>query len=223
MYEFNLARLTLTQVPAGGSVLYNVSNDEANFYGGGVPTDLLPVYLGRSGDIASSGPFVYFDSRTYVQMKTFGPYINYYQRETVGTASTTGNEFGAIRPLMSDARRTPAVTPSGNTDINWLRINLFMEDTKFQILGPGLDGKYGGRLAGDVDTSSMADFCSLLVKCPSGQSYQPAGVPGAAARASFDTWRLPQSNNYYKLSRGFDDNAGNCTAKTFSVTRPDNL
>ncbi len=73
----------------------------------------------------------------------------FYQRssptDTTLTAAT--ERFGAIRPLVTETRRTPYTTPTTALDVNWFRRNLFYEDKKFQVLGAGIDGIYGGRIA----------------------------------------------------------------------------
>ncbi len=225
-FEFKSDRLTIAQVNSSSGPKY-VSVDETAFHG--IPNDLLPVYLNKA-DIENSSPFVYFDSRTYVIPKTMTAYFNFYQRFSTSPMATTSNDrHGSIRPLMSSSRRAPAPafdpTPMTVAErINHVRQHLFMEDQKFQVIGSGIDGIYGGMLSQEI--TALATFqqqVEAYLEFPSGRSYyaDPAGpssswtpiytrlLRGKASAADYDK---------HVMSTGQLDNAANCTERTFLNT-----
>ncbi len=180
--------------------------------------DLLPVYLPRA-DIQNEAPFVYFDARTYVQEKGGAVYAGFYQRssptDTTLTAAT--ERFGAIRPLVTETRRTPYTTPTTALDVNWFRRNLFYEDKKFQVLGAGIDGIYGGRIAQDFSGVNYNDRAAAFLTFPSGRPYAINNTfHGSVAPAKiYDRLLVPKldgsaRNALYDLALGSFDNAANC-------------
>lgn len=123
LYEFQTSRLVL--------------NDETAFAGG--ISDLLPVYMARNNSVTEGCPYVYFDSRTYNANRgtTASPIYNCYQpSDIVATtiASSERGKLGAVRPYLS------AVNGAGARDF------IFENSKTFQIIGPGTDGFYGGRI-----------------------------------------------------------------------------
>ena len=184
LFEFELARLTIENVVAVGAAKTDppiaVSVDEDHFFGGfAVPTgselDLLPTYLSGSSDIAVTAPYVYFDSRTYVTQKNNQPYFNFYQRTPINTGFTDElNKFGAVFPLYSDQ---PNTNRKGLPGIPYVAGNQFLEyqfvePKKFQVIGPGLDRLYGGRLIADLP--DVAAFQKTMFRFPSGESIDAA-------------------------------------------------
>jgi prepilin-type N-terminal cleavage/methylation domain-containing protein len=206
-FDFKLERLSLEQELVG-TVPVTISHDEEVYLGSAAAEDLLPVYLSRA-DIENSAPFVYFDARTYAQMKGANPYLNFYQRTAVAT--TPGNDsFGAIRPLMSATLRTPPIAAAAPTLVDWIRQYLFLEDKKFQVLGAGIDDIYGGRIAGDFSMPSVNEVAAAFISFPSGRSYKTGDTSTAPANRIYDRLQLPRNSNLYSLSLGLADNAANC-------------
>lgn len=228
MFEFKTNRLSLTQVSVGG-VPVNISNDEEEFLGSADSNDLLPVYMSR-GDLAGSAPIVYFDSRTYVFSKGANLYANFFQRTpttgTLGAVAPNGVPFGGVRPIFSETLRTPAIVVTARTPLDWYRTNLFMEDKKFQIIGPGIDDVYGGYMAQELAPFGLPERLAAYFTFPSGASY----VPGTSPNASFITYRrllFPMKDSMgtvlrgtpaYERSRGIADNSANCSERTFIIT-----
>jgi prepilin-type N-terminal cleavage/methylation domain-containing protein len=214
MFEFKDNRLTLFQDPTTGVV---ISTDEEKFLGMPQANDLLPVYLAREG-IEDSLPYVYFDSRTYVQMKGAAMYSNYYQRSSVLVMTFTNNadNFGAIRPLVSDIIRSPALTAATTADL--MRFHLFMEEKKFQVHGPGVDNIYGGRIAQDI--GSLAEVANSFISLPSGRSYAYSltGLGTADVNKAYQRLRCNNYPAYFNLTKGLADNAANCTEKTYEAS-----
>lgn len=194
-FEFNAARLTLIQAGVS-NVSATFSSDELNFYTTGnttacLPTgmqaDLLPVYLSNYATGALRTPYVYFDSRTYVSGKTLSGggetyYFNYYQRIPASAADADDFEkIGAIYPLYSDTQNTSRKGLPGGIVYaanNPFVAFQFVEPTKFQVIGPGLDGRYGGRLLNQVRTSASAynlpSLRDTMFRFPSGESLSGA-------------------------------------------------
>jgi prepilin-type N-terminal cleavage/methylation domain-containing protein len=179
LFEFQSNRLTLDT-----SVANPYSTDEIAFFGGtSTPAggsngcDLLPVYMSNYQNVEATAPYVYFDSRTYVASKSTGAYWNYYQRQAYGDSydANATYQFGAAYPLLSDTvnsakKGLPGLeypTATNDPSLPFLTYQ-YMEPTTFQVIGPGLDGLYGGRLIQDSLTSAQAQ--ATLVRFPSGNS-----------------------------------------------------
>jgi prepilin-type N-terminal cleavage/methylation domain-containing protein len=227
-YEFNAGRLT-TQVVSGGNFEFLASNDEVNYHG--ETPDLLPVYLANGSDINRSAPIVYFDRRSYwldVSLPAVGalpaspsPTSNYYQCAPLGAStSSSGREYGSIRPLISDAKRLPPTPMIGNQPPTLL----FMEEKKFQVISPGVDGFYGGRLIAEIPTNERG---LAILQFPGGDSY----LGSTNATFSFKAWQLPPSDGSpgrsttdYKIllkqSKYTLDNCANFSATIFSDGQP---
>ena len=186
-YEFPSGRLTLDTV--GG---FLISTDETLFgeaaSQGGRINDLLPVYMSKLNDLATGSPYAYFDSRTYQSMKqnlsglTF-PYFNFYQPSNVTVAaSSTRGALGAARPYLSQ----PSLT--------------YENKQTFQILSPGGDGSYGGRLAALISgPASVMLFTSKGTPCTAG--------PTSFILGSGPAFILPE----FAPKRPMHDNASNFT------------
>lgn len=185
-YEFPSGRLTLDTL--GG---FLISTDEILFgegaCQGGTGKDLLPVYMSKLNDIETGAPYVYFDSRTYQSIKPGIIYFNFYQPSTVTVAAATPRgALGAARPYLSE----PSLT--------------YENKQTFQILSPGGDGSYGGRIYTEIARSpgppaTMILFTSKGSHCSPGPSSF-GKVPGAA-------FILPE----YAPKRPMHDNASNFT------------
>ncbi len=118
-------------------------------------------------------------------------YFNFYQRFSTSPMATTSNDrHGSIRPLMSSSRRAPAPafdpTPMTVAErINHVRQHLFMEDQKFQVIGSGIDGIYGGMLSQELrplrhSSSRLRPTLSFQVgvlTTPILQDHQAVGRP----------------------------------------------
>ena len=183
-YEFPSGRLTLDTV--GG---FLISTDETMFgegaCQGGTGKDLLPVFMSKLNDIATGSPYVYFDSRSYQSIKPGIVYFNFYQPSNVTVAaSTQRGALGAARPYLSE--QTSALP--------------YENKQTFQILSPGGDGSYGGRVAAAISgPASVILFTSKGSPCSPGPSSF-VKVPGPA-------FILPE----FAPKRPMHDNASNFT------------
>ncbi len=226
-FEFVTGRLSLTQMPnpAATSETIFVSDDDATYFN--IANDILSVFVGSGSKVSEAAPFVYFDSRTYAFGTPTAPTLNFYQcaradLSTSGTpaivpeASSNGVRFGAIRPLISATPRTPQVALGSRTALDWLRSNLFVNDKTFQVIGPGADGIYGGRLGQEVNVASLRDFCEALIVYPTGESFVPASVTGAPSGVTYDRWRVFAPEELRRRAAGNDDNAANFSERTFA-------
>jgi len=227
-FEFNTNRLSLRQrpnlAPAISETIF-VSEDDSRFFN--IANDILPVYLSDSGGIERTAPFVYFDSRTYVFLTNpaapTSTFVNYYQR-VLPTGTAADDRYGAIRPLVSKRPRTPVVPVGSRTILQWLKSNEFMNDKTFQIIGPGGDGIYGGRLAQDVNLNELRDRCEALFVYSSGDSFSPVGVGGNSSGLIYSGWKLNQSvvtAPQYARSLGGEDNTANFSGTTFATSTDD--
>ena len=218
-FDFNTSRLTILQITAGSAV-GNISNDESLYYEGA--NDLLPVYVGSSLLVGIDAPIVYFDGRNYVSGKG-GGYISFYQPSPLGTldGATPESRRGAIRPVVSETLRSPAGPGFAR--------NQFMEEKKFQVIGPGIDGSYGGLLYSEAaavasDPAHLA--AATFVVLPTGDSYQTdaSRIPNGLFPYRYSKMillsSLPMSQTFKNRSESILDNAGNFSARTFreSVT-----
>ena len=123
MHEFVSGRLVL--------------DDEYAFAGG--TSDVFPVYMARNNTVVEGCPYVYFDSRTYNANRgtAANPIYNCYQpSDIVATTVATSDrgKLGAVRPFLSTVGGTGGATFT------------FENPKTFQIIGPGSDGFYGGRI-----------------------------------------------------------------------------
>ena len=190
-YDFK-DRLTLFTDPIGA-----LSNDEGIF--ANFANDVFPVYMARNNKVAQEGtPYVYFDSRTYLFNKNTAaaPIYNCYQPSDI--TITTGAarwELGAVRPHLESVN-----TATGSF--------VFANNKTFQIIAPGADGKYGGRIL-----SLGSQWFTTI-----GQSYTYNGTimaPDPASRARFE---LSEYNGLVPLPAL--DNSGNfIDVNTFGENR----
>lgn len=201
-YEFPTNRLTLTTELVGGANVI-VSTDEID-YGepicqnqhdpsGSTPfRDLLPVFLCYSNNVQTGNPYVYFDQRTYQTPKPNGVYFNLHQ-------TTSDPSIGAARPFLSQQVNTAIPAPSPQ---------IYENNKTFQIISPGIDGRYGGMLASPP--ASLVMFTSKGEPCVLGNT----GF--VKSSGSFTAFTLPGHNN----KRPIHDNA---TSFVESNTLGDNL
>ena len=186
-YEFPSARLTLATV--GG---VTVSTDETAF-GEGIGNDLLPVFLSKFSESGTGAPYVYFDSRTYQPIKGGAPYFNFYQPSALAEATTTARgQLGAARPMLSE-------------QVNTATNRLFYENKQtFQILSPGVDGKFGGRIASAMSSNGVILFTSKGKPTPVNAS---APIGFGPSPGSGTVLILPEHGN----KRPMQDDACNAT------------
>ncbi len=190
-FEFPTSRLTLDIV--GGAL---ISTDEVVFgetiCQTGTGKDLLPVFMSKLSEFNTGSPYVYFDSRTY-QVAKPGPmlYFNFYQPSAVSVAAGTGRGvLGAARPMLSE-------------QINTNTSRLFYENkSSFQILSPGVDGFFGGRVASEV--TSVPNLILFTSK------GNPCSINGAGfAKLGGSPLILPE----HGTKRPMQDDAGNMIDK----------
>ncbi len=186
-YEFPIARLTLASDAAGNAM----SEDETLF--AGATNDLFPVFMGRLNSKLAGVPYVYFDSRTY--LANIGavaiPIYNCYQPSNiVAVTGPTVNrgDLGAIRPYIES--------------VNAAGVPTFENSKRFQIIAPGIDGRYGGRLLA-VGSQWFAT---------SGKSYTFNGT--IMSPDSTSTKKLELNENLGIIERPAHDNFGNFTNTT---------
>ena len=127
------------------------SSDEDNLSGSGTNVihsrrDVFPVYR----DSEDEAPFVYFDSRTYttsginMQIMDGSTDFNIY-------ATVLEDEADGVRPIYSDQINSNLTIPStsGETYADQsdataiLQAFQFINANTFQVLGSGIDGRYG--------------------------------------------------------------------------------
>jgi len=187
LYEFPSGRLSLTQESNG-----LISSDETVF--AGVAGDVFPVFLAKNTTIELGAPYVYFDSRTYMFNRgtTASPIYNLYQPSNV-TSTTAVNsprgDKGAVRPHLA------SVSGAGF---------VFENNKTFQIITPGSDGRFGGRLF-----AMGAQWFTTT-----GQSYTLSGTNMTQDPAAANKFELSENSGLVKLPAY--DNAGNFTeSKSF--------
>lgn len=177
-YDFPTGRLSVVTTAVGV-----ISNDEEvlgeapSQTRSGVVNDLMPVFLSRGKLFSDDGcPYVYFDSRTYQFVKPSGVvYANFYEPGNVLTGMSNRGDtvkYGAARPYLSDSVNANIVSQP----------QAYANADTFQLLSPGGDGAYGGRL-GSAFTSAPVLFAA------------PSGFPCAP-----DSSKGP---GFYKLSTMF--------------------
>ena len=160
--DFSNSNLSLTSPDSSSAIGYTnrVQSDEDDTVGG-LFLDLFPVI--RVDE--ESSPYVYFDSRTYTYTPA-GTQLNGYAF-TIDT-----NEWDVVRPLLSDELNANKPYPSATsatygTFVNSLDAYMFVNRNTFQVLSPGLDGRYG-RVA-DFDGDDPTNEKPVYFQYPSGQ------------------------------------------------------
>ena len=148
LHDFEQSRLDILGVNPSATLDVNnryISSDN----------DLFPSYAAIDSD---SGPFVYFDSRTYAY---FSPGNNDFN----GYASLT---FGVIRPYYSEE----AVNNVSGADYPSVAAALaawrFVKPDTFQIIAPGLDEKFG-----EFATVTPSSAVPMYFQYPSGSAIAP--------------------------------------------------
>lgn len=239
-FDFQADRLTTVDFTDDAGDVMTMSNDEGAgvtgrppaYYQSVIPADsgndLLPVYLPIEGDKLVPRPYVYFNSKTYVAEKNGGFYINFYQPAHINTtANTSGslydiNGVGAIYPLFSDQLNTarkslPGLPYSANAN-NPLLQYLPAEADKYQIIAPGIDGQYGGRLIADVrgaGSNQAASALQTILRFPSGNPLAPSQA-SQPFRVTPLFGQAPSAVEPILLNR-IDDNVSNFSAATFAA------
>lgn len=162
-YEFEPTRLDLSTIDAGSSVGENNRYESSD-------GDLFASYAVHDNDDVGP-PFVYFDSRTYALYDATLADFN-------GYGSTA---FGVIRPYYSNL----SVANKGGNDYADLPAALrawkFMNPDKYQIISPGLDGRFGSfaSIAFDPSTNVTANGEEpLYFQYPTGLAIAPSKASG---------------------------------------------
>ncbi len=189
-YEFK-DRLTLVTDALGA-----MSNDETLF--AGVSSDLLPVFMARNNRAAEKGtPYVYFDSRTYLFNRgtVAVPIFNCYQPSDITIAAGAPRwELGAVRPHLESVSATGSFA--------------FANNKTFQIITPGADGKFGGRIL-----SLGAQWFTTL-----GQSFTYNGTIMAPDPASGARFELSENTGLVRLP-AHDNSSNFIDVNTFGENR----
>ena len=200
-FDFPTNRLTLAQ-PTGiilstdevefGLTLANICTDNGTH---SVP-DLMPVFMCKGSVVEKGSPYVYFDSRTYQASKGSNLYFNFYQPSAISVAANSiRGVLGAARPFLSE-------------QVNAANNRLFYENKQsFQIVAPGSDGKFGGRIVSEVSSNGMILFTSkgkptpLNATAPVGFGPTPGSGPalilpehGSLRPMSDDTGNFVETN-----------------------------
>jgi prepilin-type N-terminal cleavage/methylation domain-containing protein len=180
-YEFPAGRLTIEEVGTG-----IMSNDEVLF--AGAVNDPFPVFMARNNNVVKGAPYVYFDSRTYLANigTAASPIFNCYQPSDIVAVTSAGSargEFGAVRPHLESVSGTGSF--------------VFQNSKTFQIISPGRDGKYGGRLV-----ALGAQWFTLT-----GLSFTYNGTIMAADSGATSKFNLNENNGI--VERPAYDNASN--------------
>jgi len=189
-FEFPLARLTVLS-DASGNIF---SEDETLF--AVVTSDIFPVFMGRGNSKLAGVPYVYFDSRTYLSnIGTVAmPLYNCYQPSNILTATSPTaprGDLGAVRPYLAGVTAAGAFT--------------FENSKTFQIIAPGIDGRYGGRLVavGQQWFSSSGDS--------KGKSFTYNGTIMSLDSTSTKKLELNENLGIRGLEQPAHDNFGNFT------------
>jgi prepilin-type N-terminal cleavage/methylation domain-containing protein len=131
VYNYNVARENSMHEFVSGRL---VLDDEFVFANSA--NDPFPVYMARNNPSSVGCPYVYFDSRTYTANRgtVANPIYNCYQPSDIvtTTANMPRGKLGAVRPYLK------SVTGPNNF--------AFENSKTFQIIGPGSDGLFGGRI-----------------------------------------------------------------------------
>tara|TARA_R110002072_G_scaffold11215_4_gene51118 strand:- start:28660 stop:29823 length:1164 start_codon:yes stop_codon:yes gene_type:complete len=179
MVDLDLMKLTLRKLddsaPISTTNRITTTDDTAG-------VDAFPVYRAQE----DSAPYVYFDSRTYNAIDVMGD-----PSTMNGFGTDVGGEADLVRPVMSDSVN-PNPQMSGTTFgsySNAATAFLFMNERTFQVLSPGLDGRYGMVASGGPGTG---DNFPAYWQYPSGQLVY--AVPGASSAANLKDTRVQRYN-----------------------------
>ena len=188
-YEFK-DRLTLVTDALGA-----MSNDETLF--AGVSSDLLPVFMARNNAPEKGSPYVYFDSRTYLFNRgtVAVPIFNCYQPSDITIAAGAPRwDLGAVRPHLESVSATGSFA--------------FANNKTFQIITPGRDGRYGGRIL-----SLGAQWFTTL-----GESFTYNGTIMAPDPASGARFELSENNGLVRMP-AHDNSSNFIDVNTFGENR----
>ncbi len=161
--DFEPERLLLSSIKSAAGPSYNsstgvydrnVSTDEPRNVTG-LPAlyqtpDIFPAYVLRDGH----KPAVYFDARTYAWNNgntaapiVFNAYVSY--ESDSNTSSLDPDSIDGIRPVYTTQPNTPPAGGFAATYGASAASYQFANPSSFQVLGPGLDGRYGYLLDGN--------------------------------------------------------------------------
>ena len=200
-FEFPTDRLSLAVVNG-----VTISTDESVFVEN-IGNDLLPVFMSKGNEIEKGSPYVYFDSRTYQFTKnsSSGPflYFNFFQPSNANPTLPYDPlnprlQLGAARPFLSE-------------QVNTATSRLFYENKQtFQIVSPGTDGKFGGRVAQLIFPSGNFpnDLILFTSRGKPTQVNSTAPVGFGPSPGSGPALILPE----HLTKRPMQDDASNCIA-----------
>jgi hypothetical protein len=152
IHPFDPARLDYSDISSAAAV--SATNRYLSSDG-----DLFPTYAVDE----EGAPFVYFDSRTYA---FFDPTLADFN----GYGSTV---YGFVRPYYSTLQNANTTGANYGTLANALGAWQFINPDSFQIVAPGLDGKFGSFAAIEFDGSSGGQE-PLYFQYPSGRAIAPS-------------------------------------------------
>ncbi|MDA9777332.1 type II secretion system GspH family protein [Rubripirellula sp.] len=158
----------------------------SNFYRSS-DLDLFPHYAAHD----DGTPFVYFDQRTYAAFNTVGG-INRYVNSTV----TDGTD--CCRPYLSEFTNEEGLA--------------FCNPDTFQVIGPGLDGRFGfaSNEDGPADLSAVSLRNALYYVYPTGRGWKYFVPPrGVASWEPLDISRYQEPARFDLVDNPHQDNLTN--------------
>ncbi len=203
-------------VSGSGAYDRNVSTDEPRNITGGFPAlyqtpDIFPSYVLREGH----KPVVYFDSRTYAWNNgntaapiVFNAYVSYENDTNIG--SLDPDTIDGIRPVYTRQPNTPPAggyaATFGASAASWQ----FANPSSFQLLAPGLDGRFGYLL--DADGGGPSNAAPVFWRTDGALMSLVVGGP---AQPLTGISRFDITGFVSRASNSMRDNQSNFTAKTF--------
>lgn len=178
--------------------------------------DPFPVYRARE----DSAPYVYFDSRTYDGFVLVGG-----TQVMNGYSSTVEGDADHVRPVLSDSVNPNAATGGYGSYSNAVNAFLFMNDRSFQVLSPGLDGRFGivvDANGGDGITDG-SDDAPAYWQYPSGTlviANPSATTPGGLKSNTVTRYNITTSYSSTTVDTFEKDNLASFSQSTFDNDLP---
>ncbi len=214
--EFEPKRLFLRSTSSTNGPSYVSSNITGGFPALYQTPDIFPSYVLREGH----KPVVYFDSRTYAWNNgntaapiVFNAYVSYENDTDIGNLDQ--DTIDGIRPVYTPQPNTPPAAgyaaSFGASAASWQ----FANPSSFQLLAPGLDGRFGYLL--DADAGGPSNAAPVYWRT---DGALMSLVVGAAAQPMSGISRFDITGFVPRASNSMRDNQSNFTAKTFMDELP---